>query len=432
MKKLFIIIAIPIITFAQDIELSLEEAILKGLEKNKILQSSIKKIEGSQAKKSEQFALHFPTLKLQYGYFYQSKVPEFVLDIPPLGIKQTLAPNIQNIYSTKLTLQQPIFTGWKLQNLDDIADNQLQISKMEFDKDKSEIIFNITNAYWNLYKAIEYEKIINENLNLAKVNGLDIKQFYEKGLTTENEVLKINIKITNLEISLNEAANTIELARLNLNNLIGEKKNYKLSSTPDLENENILNLISYIEKAKSNRQELMIADKKIRNAEKSKSIVQSNWYPQIYLQSNYYYSKPNQKYFPLKNEFKDSWDIGITLQFDIWNNLTTYYQSENTNAQISQAKLGMEILEDQIILEVTQNYYAAIRSSEKSLLSAKSLNQASENLRIIRNKNEKNLSTNAELIEAENLLLQSKNQYLNSQIEKNLAIAKLNKSVGSK
>lgn len=426
--KYLLIIILPLAIFSQSIDLSLEDAILKSFENNKSLEISKKKIEASDFKINEQFASHFPTLKLQSAYSYQSEVSEF--GIPNLNL--IISPNIQNIYATKLTLQQPIFTGWKLSGLDNINILQKNIVNAEYEKEKSELILQVTIAYWNLYQAKNALKLSENNLLVAESYGNDIKLFYSKGLATENDLLKNNLRITNTKVLINEAKNGITLAEIALNNLISKKQftNYNLTSSPNKSSYNLGELNNYVSNAIAKRKEIYISNEKIKTANQNKNLINSNWYPQIFLQSNYYYSKPNQRYFPLKNEFKDSWDVGILFQFDLWNNLSTYYQSQNAKSQIEQAELGNEILVDGIRLEVTKNYFALDRSIEKLKLSELSIEQATENLRIVKNKLKNDLNSNTEYFEAENLLLQAKHQNLQAIIEQNLAIARFEKSIG--
>ena len=111
-----------------------------------------------------------------------------------------LFPLIQNVYSTKLSIQQPIFTGWKLTSASKITEEQRKISEIEFSKENIEVIFQITTTYWNLYRAQQLEKYALENLEFAKTSYKDVSQYLLKGIATENDLLKANIRITNSKL----------------------------------------------------------------------------------------------------------------------------------------------------------------------------------------------------------------------------------------
>jgi outer membrane protein TolC len=152
--------------------------------------------------------------------------------------------------------------------------------------------------------------------------------------------------------------------------------------------------------------------------------------PQIFLTGNYYYSRPNQRIFPAQDAFKDTWDVGINLQFDIWNNLTTVYQTDQAQAQYDQTKDAYAMLQDGVTLEVTQNYLNFKQAKQKIHLAQLGVEQTDENLRVTQEKFKAGLTTNSELLDAEVVQLQSKIQLLQSLVEYELAHAKLEKSVG--
>ncbi|MEK7819456.1 MAG: TolC family protein [Bacteroidota bacterium] len=429
MKKLLLILIItPLLLIAQNQNLTLKDAILIGIKESKILKISEKKIYSSKAKEREQFGTLFPTIKLQSGYNYQSSVPEFKLPNSNLA----LFPLIQNVYSTKLSIQQPIFTGWKLTSASKITEEQRKISEIEFSKENIEVIFQITTTYWNLYRAQQLEKYALENLEFAKTSYKDVSQYLLKGIATENDLLKANIRITNSEIALSETRSGVATTELVFNILLNKNIEEKYILTSNLTEENIVfdKLQNYISKGIENRKDLLISNKRIESAKLNKNIASSGYYPQMFIQSNYYSSRPNQRYFPLKNELKDSWDIGLLVQYDFWNLFYSYYEVEHATAQIDQSEINHSILKDGIMLEITQNYYSAERSVEKVRLAKLANEQSEENFRITKNKYNNGLVTISELNDAQNIFNQSKIQFIQSLVDQKIAIAKLNKSIG--
>ena len=127
---------------------------------------------------------------------------------------------------------------------------------------------------------------------------------------------------------------------------------------------------------------------------------------------------------------KDSWDIGLLVQYDFWNLFYSYYEVEHATAQIDQSEINHSILKDGIMLEITQNYYSAERSVEKVRLAKLANEQSEENFRITKNKYNNGLVTISELNDAQNIFNQSKIQFIQSLVDQKIAIAKLNKSIG--
>ena len=166
---------------------------------------------------------------------------------------------------------------------------------------------------------------------------------------------------------MSETRSGVATTELVFNILLNKNIEEKYILTSNLTEENIVfdKLQNYISKGIENRKDLLISNKRIESAKLNKNIASSGYYPQMFIQSNYYSSRPNQRYFPLKNELKDSWDIGLLVQYDFWNLFYSYYEVEHATAQIDQSEINHSILKDGIMLEITQNYYSAERSVEK-------------------------------------------------------------------
>ena len=170
--RLLIITLITIIFFRSSVftqetlNLTIEQAIASGLENSKSLHFSLMKVEYSDAKSSETSALLYPSLKFGGSYTRLSEVPPF--QIGPFGQlmpqKVTVSPSVFDNYNMRLTLQQPLFTGLRLINSSKVASYSAEASGQDYQKDRTDLIYNVTNAYWSLFKAIEFKKVVDENV----------------------------------------------------------------------------------------------------------------------------------------------------------------------------------------------------------------------------------------------------------------------------
>ncbi len=185
-----------------------------------------------------------------------------------------------------------------------------------------------------------------------------------------------------------------------------------------------------VQQAMENRPELKEIDFRMKAGENGITVAKSNWYPQIYLAGNYYYSRPNQRVFPVEDKFDGTWDVGVGLSWDIWNWFATSDQTKQAEAQYEEVKDGYKSLKDGIELEVTQNYLNLLKAKEKVLASNQSVQQAEENYRVTDETFKNGLTLNSELLDAEFDLLQAKTNYIQSMADYELAKASLEKSIG--
>jgi outer membrane protein TolC len=436
MKQIIaLMLLIPISIFSQERVLSLEQSIQLGIENSKELRIAKSKIISSESKISEINSQLFPQLKFQASYSRLSNVPGFELYMPPIIPRPIqVFPVILDNYNMKLSLQQPLFTGFRLLSLKSAAENNYKSSTFDYDKELNEAAFRIQTAFWNYHKAKQIKSLIDENLKLTLKHVEDTRNFLKSGLATKNDLLKLEVQYSNTQLQLIEAENNIDIARSNLNKLLG----LALEAETDIASENIdTSLTIYnkevlIKQANENRWDIKSLEYREKAGEKNIRAARSGWYPSIYLAGNYYYSKPNQRYIPAVNEFKNTWDAGISLQWDLWNWGYTSSQSTQAEELKVQTETSLSQLKDAVELEVYQSYLAYNRALDKIKVSKLSVEQADENYRTTGNKYEQQLATSTDLIDAEVLLLQAKTNLTTSLVDYKLSKVKLEKSIGNK
>ena len=69
-----------------------------------------------------------------------------------------------------------------------MAHYTLQATEHEFDADKAQLTFDIQNAYWSLFKAIELKKVVDENVSQMQSHLTDVQNMLNAGMVTNNNV----------------------------------------------------------------------------------------------------------------------------------------------------------------------------------------------------------------------------------------------------
>lgn len=425
---LTILMFIPVdkLSAEEKLRLSVEDCIKIGMDKNLTIKVSKSKVDQAQAKADETSSAMLPSLKFSGGY---SRLSE----LDPLPIEyRSLFPQVYNNYRAMLTASQPIFTGNRLSSSNDMMEYQAKASTEDYNKDKIQLVYDIKNAYWNYFKAIDFQKSIQENITQTKSHLTDVENFYKAGLSTNNDVLKVKVQLSNLQIMAIDADNAVQLSLLGLNNTLG----IPLSTSIELTEKIDYNTIIYddINKLQSDglvgRPELKAMDMRLKAGEQGVKMAKASWYPQVFLTANYYYNRPNQRIFPTVDAFKPTWDVGIAINYDIWTWNTTSYQTSQAEAQLEQSKYGMTQLKDAVILDVRSSYLTYSKSREKIKATEEAVAQAEENYRVTNEKFKSGIAINSDLLDAETSLLQSKINHTAALVDYELSIAKLERSIG--
>lgn len=430
-------------SWAQEVKtLTVADAIKLGQENNRALKISSAREEAAAAKAGEAHSMLLPSIKLSASYQRLSDVDPFQVTVPFYPQPIVLAPTVVNNYTARVSLQQPIFAGFRLLSNARAADYLATASQFDNKNDKADLSLTVTVAYWTLYQTLETKKFVDENVGRLVTNENDVNNLLKGGLATRNDLLKIRLQLNTSRLAQIDAANDIELAMMNLNNILGLplETRIQLASRPwppadpvgkpfregdTVETEQVL-----ISKSLNRRFDIQAMQARLEAAKAGVKAASGNWYPQLFLAGGYTYARPNIRFQPTKDEFKGTWDVGVQMQFDIWNWGATSYQTEYSEAQLVQSELSFEQMKENVSLEVKRQLLGVQRAREKVNVALLGIEQAEENQRTMNDKFKQGLATSTELLDANVSLLQSKTAYTGALVEHEVASAKLSKAVG--
>ena len=123
--------------------------------------------------------------------------------------------------------------------------------------------------------------------------------------------------------------------------------------------------------------------------------------------------------------------MGFTATYSISNLWTVKHQVAENQANVDQIESLYQELSDGIKMEINQSYAGFKQISGKVKVAEIAVNQATENYRVTNNRYKEGLITLTDLLNANFLVLQSKMNLINTQIDVELAYHRLMKSVNN-
>jgi outer membrane protein len=441
MKSLILSMILVSGAFAQSSDvLMLDSAVTIGRANSRTLRIAAARADGARARAGEASTALLPGLRLNGSYARLSE-GSFKLSTTQMPAGITVAPVVVDNYTFRLQLQQPIFTGFRLKSLADAAASLAEAGQSDLQMTDADLVFAITSAYWSLHQAITTERFVGDNVRRLEAYRSDTERLAQAGLTTRNDLLKIEVQLANARIALIDAANDVTLARMNLNNILGrplETPAVPGSHPADLQRADSILVMAergedrrLTDYAWSGRPDLVSAAYQVEAARANASAAKGSYWPQLDLTAGYNYNRPNSRYQPVTPEFLDSWDIGVNLQFDIWNWGRTGHQAEAAEAAVRQIELAASQLRDNVALDVQRAALTLRRSREKLDVAKLGLTQAEENRRMTDDRYTRGLATSSELLDAEVSLVQAETSLVGADVEFAVARARLVRALGT-
>jgi outer membrane protein TolC len=428
--------AVVAVTAEAQQSLTVEQAVQIGLENSKMLRQSASKVLYADAKSAEVNASALPSIRATGAYTRVSDIPPFSITLPFTipGIPNSfvLSQTILDNYSLRVGVQQPLFTGFRLDASKEAAARNVDASSQDYAKDKSDLIFNVRTAYWALFRARELKKLADDNVAQITAHLNDVKNLEDQGLATINDMLAAEVQLSNGQLAQVDANNNAQIALVALDNTLGIPLSTDITiASPVAESpRQFASLDTLVQQGLEARPEIKGMDARVKAGEAGVTVARAGWWPQIALTGNYYYANPNQRFQPALIAWRNTWDVGVNVSLDIWNWGTTVHQTDQAQAQLAQTREASGQMQDGVTLDITQAYLTLKQARERVTVAKQAVARAEENHRVTTQRYKEGLVLNSEMIDALYSMTAAKTTYTQSLVDFELAQARLAKAVG--
>jgi outer membrane protein TolC len=352
----FIIPVLTIPAFGQNVRvLTLNEAISLALTNNTDLINA--RLEKKKALKmvSETYNENLTpniTLSSTYNRAFKKQIFEIFGQDYEIGADNTITHTL-NLSQTIPFLGAPVFSGIR------VAEYYAKLQDEIIASTESKTKTDVKKAFYNVLLLKEIIYVNDLSLNNAVDNYKVVEARYRNGVATEFDYLRARVRVENMEPSISQLKNNLDVAKLALKNTIGLKDKEEIDVSGKLEIdtnevfENIENIINKIvEKNVSIRQ--LNLNRQIQ--EEVVNINNANYLPKLYLFGQYqlYSTQDDGKEF-LKYRYYNIINAGIGLSWDL--NLF------KNSYKVEQAEIDVKKVDEQI-LDIKQK----LRIQAKSIL----------------------------------------------------------------
>jgi outer membrane protein TolC len=413
-KKIVPVLALLLTIFsaeAQTRTISLEEAVRLGVQNSKQLKLAQNKIDQATSQLEQAKDERLPTAKVSAGYSHALMLSRnFALPSSDGSDPKNMQfPFDNTLYQATLSINEPIINGHRYRYARESASLLVQSSKLDADKDKDEIVYNVINAYINFYKIQQNQKIVAQNLEDVEQKLNEIKKFESQGLATRNDVLRFQLQKSNIQLQQIELENNRKVVNYNLDILLGLPENttvqvqdvlYKLdmNDRPD----------AYMKQALQDRKEFSSLKYQDKLADVNIKKIHDERLPTVGVGGNLYYINPTKALVPKSATYLAPFVVGVNASWDI----TGFFKNKNkvteANLQKQEVAATRELITDQVKMDVNKSYTQYQQTLEKIKVLNDAVVQATENERITESKYKNNLATTTDRIDAQTLLYESR------------------------
>jgi len=417
--------------------LTLEECLRLGFANDAGLRTDELETQIADARIHEMQGQYLPSLSLQGGYSRLSDVAPGSLSVslpPPIGTQNiTFPPSLDNSTTFRLALQQPLFTGKRIDSSVREAEALRDSSKGDLSKSRLDLRYSISQAFWNLAKAKTQVQAISQSVSQAETHLADAQKLRDQGMATNNDVLQAQMRLEDLKIDLSSAQSAQQIAQTQLAILVGLPWTNSID-VPDDTGQGIQateeTLQDLVSKALSARPEIQAARSRVTASEASVDLAQSGLYPNLFVTGDYTVANPNQRVFPQSDQFVGTWSIGILASVDVGRYPQVLAQTEQARNKLSQAQQGSRQIADAVIADVIRAYVTLNEAVGRLASLHEETAQAEENDRVTQERYRQGVALSSESLDAQTLVVQARLRENSALFDCQVARAALERAVG--
>ena len=366
----FVFLSLPVL--AQQSTL-LEKYRTMALDYNHDLKAAEKNIAASMEVEKSARADLKPKLSGAASFQYTGNPMELTLDIPSIGLSKTVEGKNLN-YGGSLSILQPVYTGGRVLESIRMAQHQQALAGNQAKALNDAVCYQTDIQYWSAVARQEIVDVAEEFRNSIAALVKTIKERVEVGLVDPQDLLMAEVKLNEAEYQLLQAQSNFETGRMALNSMIG----VRLEQPTELDAQIPIVVVSdslWLSTGMG-RPEIQMAYDKIRIAESTKKLNDSQFKPQFYVGVEGSYSSPGYNF---KKDLDPNYAVYAKVSVPIFEWGKRRSEKRVSSFRIGMAEDNLNKVVDRVELEVSVARKALSQAIERVRLSESSLAKAEEN-----------------------------------------------------
>ena len=421
-RLLILIVSLMFIPFGWSQQsLSLTEAVMEGLQNNRIMVNAGYDIQIARERQWETIASGLP--QISASAFYNKDLEQRTSIVPGAyfggnpGEYYPVQFGTEQSIDASARLDQLIFDGSYLVGLQ-ASSVFLKISRQNKVKSELEVKRLVTDAYVNVLLAEERKRILEKNLANLEGTLTDVRKVYQQGLVEVEQVEQLEITSASIQSSLDYVLRLVPITHQILNMALGRDLNDNVSLTDTLlglcvksENEQVSSDWD-LEK----NIDYQIAQNNLRSSKLLLKLERFRALPTIsaFVTSGYDGYNDDFTFFQKSQQWYDRSAIGLSVTLPIFTSGAGQSRTDQAKLNVAKAQAQLEQVEEELLLQKANAHNQFTLALEAFLRSQESLEIA---YRIERKNNLKyseGVSGSFELRQAQLQLYDLQNQHLNT------------------
>lgn len=429
--------------------MTLQQCREMALRKNENLKVASKQLEKAETQKAIARTYRLPNFSATGMGIYQNKDFEMELILPtqkPNLLTGELEPNLlidpstgypvvgqdgnpifnmyawlplnvslSGAYMAGITMEQPIYTGGKINAGNKMADIGIEMAGENQTLQQLNTLEEADKAYWTYISVSEKVKLAQQAVNMLDEIVQKARNAHEVGMANRNDLLKAQVEYNSARLNLQKAQNGLMLSSMDLCRVTGLPFNTGITPLDTIIPINIPTDILLSNVALEKRPEYRLMQKNISLQEQNIRLTKADFMPVAGIQAGYNHIGGIK--FSGTDFSNSSLNVLASVKIPIfhWGEGIKKISAARIDKEISE--LEMEKNQQLLQLEMEQARLNLQLAGERITMNENALEQAEENLRVSRDNYEVGMETVTGYLMAQTQWHQSRSELIDSKTD---------------
>lgn len=355
LAALVLLPALPAVA-GESLRLDADDAARMAVEASHLATAAGARLSGAEADVRAADAARLPTVDASAALAYRSSVPE--LSVPlggPGSTPTTIFPDIRTTAMAELSVSQPLYTGGAVAGGRTAARLGRDATAADRDRTLADVRLAARSAYW---RAVAAEAgVVAATAQQTRAQRLldDARSLREAGMAVPADVLAAQARVASAQVAVIRAGTAARDALATLRSLLGRPPGVELVLA-DRDTEAVppspAALEPLVDEATAARPELRAADARIAALDARRQVVEAGRRPTVAATGSYDIARPNARYLPLEDAWNDSWSVGVSARWTVFDGDRVDARSAAVHAEQDAARADRAELARQVALGV--------------------------------------------------------------------------------
>ena len=398
-------------------KLTLAEAVQFAKNQNKWVQAANIEENAADEDRKDAYNAALPTINVNSSY---QRFSDLTLFTQGFSHSTTVPlPPTQNAAALGVDALFNIYSGGRQRALQKEQTSRFKLTKLNTRDQSGSIALQTANQYLDLVKLNDLQKFILDQLKRAQTRLNNINSLYRNQKVTKSDVLRAEVTLSNVELSLQQNENDIAIANQKLDVLMNVPDSVKISpvDSAGMPKPHISSLLPFVEAAGVSSYSVQKAVENVEVQRARLREVQSNNKPSLSFYTAYGLNYPNYLVFPPVNQAYALGFVGLKAQYSI----SSLYHNKNKVAagklRVKEFELQQEAYSDNVRTEIRSYSIKYVEALSRISVNEHSVEQAEVNYRIVNTKYLNQLALLTDLLDADNLYQESRFNLIRAQTD---------------